>query len=108
MPRLCGPKTPSHRAGTSRLDPRQTPRKAFQVRLSGATSATASASASTGSRTSTPGRVPVGEPQAGQLEMFSTFNAEQYSLSPDFRRQLKARTMKYDVRVQILRGGSGR
>jgi hypothetical protein len=41
--------------------------------------------------------------KAGQLEMFATFNSEQYSLSPDFRRQLKARTMKYDIPVQILR-----
>lgn len=39
----------------------------------------------------------------GQLEIFATFNQEQYSLSPDFRRQLKARTMKYDIPVQILR-----
>lgn len=38
----------------------------------------------------------------GQLELFETFNPEQYKLSPDFRRQLKARTMRYDIPLQII------
>lgn len=38
----------------------------------------------------------------GQLELFETFDPEQYRLSPDFRRQLKARTMRYDVPLQII------
>jgi len=38
----------------------------------------------------------------GQLELFDTFNPEQYNLSPDFRRQLKARTMRYDIPLQII------
>ncbi len=36
-------------------------------------------------------------------EMFTSFNPEQYQLSPDFRRQLKARTMKYGIPLQIIR-----
>lgn len=40
--------------------------------------------------------------RAGQMEMFSTFEPEQYQLSVDFRRQLKARSMKYGVPVQII------
>lgn len=40
---------------------------------------------------------------AGQLEMFDQFNPEQYQLSPDFRRQLKARTMQFDIPLQIIR-----
>lgn len=39
----------------------------------------------------------------GQLEMFASFNPEQYQLSPDFRRQLKARSMKYGIPLQIIR-----
>src|SRR5262249_46877947 len=38
----------------------------------------------------------------GQLELFETFDPEQYKLSPDFRRQLKARTMRYDIPLQII------
>lgn len=41
--------------------------------------------------------------RAGQLEMFATFEREQYELSVDFRRQLKARSMKHRIPVQILR-----
>lgn len=41
--------------------------------------------------------------KAGQLEMFDSFNPEQYDLSPDFRRQLKARSMRYGVPLQIIR-----
>ncbi len=39
----------------------------------------------------------------GQAEMFSTFEREQYELSPDFRRQLKARSMQHGVPIQIIR-----
>lgn len=41
--------------------------------------------------------------KAGQTEMFASFNPEQYQLSPDFRRQLKARAMKYGIPLQIIR-----
>lgn len=40
---------------------------------------------------------------SGQTELFGTFEREQYQLSPDFRRQLKARTMQFDIPVQIIR-----
>ena len=39
----------------------------------------------------------------GQLEMLSTYRPEQYELSLDFRRQLKARTMTYNIPIQIVR-----
>lgn len=38
----------------------------------------------------------------GQWSMFESYNTEQYKLSPDFRRQIKARSMKYDIPVQIV------
>lgn len=41
--------------------------------------------------------------KAGQLEMFDSFDPEQYRLSPDFRRQLKARSMEYGIPLQIIR-----
>lgn len=41
--------------------------------------------------------------QAGQFELFDDFEPEQYQLSPDFRCQLKARTMKHGIPLQILR-----
>ena len=41
--------------------------------------------------------------RAGQLEFLDNFDREQYELSPDFRRQLKARSMKYEIPLQILR-----
>jgi hypothetical protein len=41
--------------------------------------------------------------KAGQLEIFDEFNPEQYHYAPDFRRQLKARAMKYDIALQIIR-----
>jgi hypothetical protein len=44
--------------------------------------------------------------KAGQLEIFTNFNIDQYHYSPDFRRQLKARTMKYGVPLQILRSST--
>jgi hypothetical protein len=39
----------------------------------------------------------------GQGELFTKFDPEQYQFSPDFRRQLKARTMRYDVPLQLIR-----
>lgn len=39
----------------------------------------------------------------GQSEMFSDYNREQYDLSIDFRRQIKARSMRYGVPIQIVR-----
>lgn len=41
--------------------------------------------------------------KSGQLEIFSDFSPEQYELSRDFRRQLKARAMEYDIPIQIIR-----
>ncbi|MBX3452760.1 MAG: hypothetical protein KF777_24705 [Planctomycetaceae bacterium] len=41
--------------------------------------------------------------QAGQLELFEEYDADQYHFAPDFRRQLKARTMGLDIPVQIIR-----
>ncbi|MBK9622573.1 MAG: hypothetical protein IPO31_25610 [Candidatus Obscuribacter sp.] len=35
--------------------------------------------------------------------MFNTFDSEQYQLSPDFRRQLKARCMQFEIPIQIIR-----
>lgn len=40
--------------------------------------------------------------KAGQLEMFDSFDPEQYWLSPDFRRQLKARSMEFEIPLQII------
>ncbi len=40
--------------------------------------------------------------KSGQTELFETFDREQYLLSPDFRRQLKARAMKFDIPLQII------
>ena len=39
----------------------------------------------------------------GQREMFSTYKPDQYELSLDFRRQIKARTMAYNIPIQIVR-----
>lgn len=39
----------------------------------------------------------------GQRELFAEFNTEQYQLAPDFRRQLKARTMRLDIPLQLVR-----
>lgn len=44
--------------------------------------------------------------RAGQFEFFDTFDPDQYQLSPDFRRQLKARSMKYGIPLQIIRESS--
>ena len=40
--------------------------------------------------------------KVGQLELFDNFDPQQYQLSPDFRRQLKARSMQYNIPLQIL------
>lgn len=39
----------------------------------------------------------------GQKDLFDSFDADIYSYSVDFRRQLKARSMKYGVPIQIIR-----
>ena len=39
----------------------------------------------------------------GQLEIFSEYVQETYQLSLDFRRQIKARTMAYNMPIQIIR-----
>jgi hypothetical protein len=41
--------------------------------------------------------------KAGQLDMFEDYDIDQYWHSPDFRRQLKARSMEYDIPLQIIR-----
>lgn len=41
--------------------------------------------------------------KAGQLEFFSKYKPEQYELSLDFRRQIKARTMPHNIPIQIIR-----
>ena len=41
--------------------------------------------------------------QSGQLELFEQFDPDQYLLSTDFRRQLKARAMKFGIPLQIIR-----
>ncbi|MBD1877123.1 hypothetical protein H6F75_26930 [Nodosilinea sp. FACHB-131] len=41
--------------------------------------------------------------KTGQLELLSDVSLEVYNLSPDFRRQLKARSMEYGIPIQIVR-----
>ena len=41
--------------------------------------------------------------RAGQTELLLDFDPEQYQLSLDFRRQLKARAMQYEIPLQIVR-----
>lgn len=41
--------------------------------------------------------------KAGQTNFFQEYDIEQYSYSPDFRRQLKARGMELEVPIQIIR-----
>jgi hypothetical protein len=41
--------------------------------------------------------------KAGQLELFDNYNTDQYFMSTDFRRQLKARGMEFDFPIQIIR-----
>lgn len=44
--------------------------------------------------------------KAGQFELYDTFEPDQYQLSPDFRRQLKARSMEWGIPLQIVRESS--
>lgn len=39
----------------------------------------------------------------GQRDLFNSYDPEQYRLSPDFRRQLKARSMQYGIPLQLIR-----
>src|SRR4029453_18858735 len=39
----------------------------------------------------------------GQTELFETYDPEQYKLSEDFRRQIKARAMVHPFPIQIVR-----
>lgn len=39
----------------------------------------------------------------GQKDLFDDVDLSQYHFSPDFRRQLKARTMRFDIPLQIVR-----
>jgi hypothetical protein len=39
---------------------------------------------------------------AGQMDLFDAFDHTQYRLSVDFRRQLKARAMEFEIPVQII------
>jgi hypothetical protein len=41
--------------------------------------------------------------KAGQLELFENYEIEQYWMSTDFRRQLKARAMEFNIPIQIVR-----
>lgn len=41
--------------------------------------------------------------RAGQMNLLDPFDPQQYELAPDFRRQLKARAMAFDIPVQIIR-----
>ncbi len=41
--------------------------------------------------------------RSGQMEIFTDVNFDQYELSRDFRRQLKARAMEYGIPIQIIR-----
>ena len=41
--------------------------------------------------------------KAGQIDLFDDYDPRPYHLSPDFRRQLKARSMEYGIPLQILR-----
>ena len=40
---------------------------------------------------------------AGERDFFDTYNVEQYRLSPDFRRQIKARSMEHWLPIQIVK-----
>lgn len=41
--------------------------------------------------------------ESGQLDLLDTYDPEAYQLSPDFRRQLKARAMRFGIPLQIVR-----
>jgi len=40
---------------------------------------------------------------SGQLDLLDSYNPEIYTYSPDFRRQIKARAMAYEIPIQIIR-----
>jgi hypothetical protein len=40
---------------------------------------------------------------SGQLDLLDPYNPQIYTYSPDFRRQIKARAMAYDIPIQIIR-----
>jgi hypothetical protein len=40
--------------------------------------------------------------RTGQRDLFESYDPQQYLLSPDFRRQLKARTMAFNIPLQIV------
>lgn len=44
--------------------------------------------------------------KAGQLDFFREYDPEQYWLSPDFRRQLKARAMEFGIPLQVIRAST--
>jgi hypothetical protein len=50
-----------------------------------------------------PSRKTLDARRGGQTELFADYNPEQYQLSVDFRRQLKARAMEFGVPIQIIR-----
>lgn len=41
--------------------------------------------------------------KAGQMELFDSYETDQYFMSTDFRRQLKARAMEFEFPIQIVR-----
>jgi len=40
---------------------------------------------------------------SGQLDLLDSYDPQIYTYSPDFRRQIKARAMEYDIPIQIIR-----
>jgi hypothetical protein len=50
-----------------------------------------------------PSKLEVFQRRQGQDLLFETYDPEQYELSVDFRRQLKARAMEYRIPIQIIR-----
>lgn len=40
---------------------------------------------------------------SGQLDILDSYDPQTYTYSPDFRRQIKARAMAYDIPIQIIR-----
>ena len=42
------------------------------------------------------------ERERGQMDLFNSYDPAIYQFSPDFRRQLKARTMEFELPVQII------
>lgn len=50
-----------------------------------------------------PTRKEIQERKAGQTDLFGSYDPKIYGYSPDFRRQIKARSMKYGIPIQIIR-----